>query len=353
MGNKNNNRKKKRQQEKKKNKTINKQLVDEKKKNSKKEFKMLLLGTGDSGKSTFVKQMQILYKGGFNTKIVHLYKNIIRINLKQHMKSLLKASTDLGIPLPKESVKIQKKFLELIKLDAVVWNDTIIDMIKKLWNEPQIKECYKSRHLFQLPDSSALFFEKIDEIAKEDYEPTQEDILNCRIPTTGVKELTFTVKNYIWNLVDVGGQRSERRKWIHHFADVDILIFVIALDSYSQKLFEEHSVNRMTECISVFEQTVNNEFFKKKRLVILLNKIDLFKEKLKKVKIKEAFPDYEGENDFEHTSEYFKNKFLDIVNHKKRSVSTHLTCGTDTIMIEKIFDDIRISIMEKFITTYL
>ncbi|KAJ6245568.1 guanine nucleotide-binding protein g(o) subunit alpha [Anaeramoeba flamelloides] len=352
MGNKNNKKKKKRQQEKKKNKNINKQLVDEKK-NEKNEFKMLLLGTGDSGKSTFVKQMQILYKGGFNTKIVDLYRNIIRINLKQHMKILLKASADLKIQLPKESVIIQNKFLDLIKNSPVMWNDKIIEMIKQLWEQPQIKECYKSRHHFQLPDSSAYFFDKIDEIAKEDYQPTRDDILNCRIPTTGVKELSFNVKNYIWNLVDVGGQRSERRKWIHHFEDVDILIFVIALDSYSQKLFEEHSVNRMTECLSVFEQTVNNEFFKKKRLVILLNKIDLFKEKLKKVKIKEAFPDYEGENDFEHTSEYFKNKFLDIVNQKKRSVSTHLTCGTDTVMIEKIFDDIRVSIMEKFISSYI
>ena len=39
-------------------------------------------------------------------------------------------------------------------------------------------------------------------------------------------------------MVDVGGQRSERRKWIHCFENVTSIIFLVALSEYDQILFE-------------------------------------------------------------------------------------------------------------------
>lgn len=47
-----------------------------------------------------------------------------------------------------------------------------------------------------------------------------------------------------FSVVDVGGQRSERRKWIHCFDDVKAIIFVVALSGYNQVLFEDTRVNR-------------------------------------------------------------------------------------------------------------
>lgn len=49
-------------------------------------------------------------------------------------------------------------------------------------------------------------------------------------------------------MVDVGGQRSERRKWIHCFENVTSIIFLVALSEYDQILFE--SENEV--CIIVF-----------------------------------------------------------------------------------------------------
>ncbi|KAJ6243459.1 guanine nucleotide-binding protein g(o) subunit alpha [Anaeramoeba flamelloides] len=313
------------------------------------ELKLLLLGTGDSGKSTFVKQMQILYKNGFSEKELSLYLHVIRLNTKNHMKVLLKASHDMDLELSEESQEIKKKFLTRIRKDPVQWNKEIIKEIKQLWEDPKIKEAFEQKHLFQIPSSAGVFLDKIDEIAKDSYKPTETDILNCRIPTTGVKELIFEVNNFHWKLVDVGGQRSERRKWIHHFDDVDILIFVIALDGYAQKLFEDHTVNRMIECFSVFEQTVNNQYFKSKDLVLLLNKIDLFKKNLKIVPLNKAFPDYEGENKYKPASKYFSKKFNQIVKKKNRKVTHHFTCGVNTEMIKVAFQDIKGTIVKKFV----
>ena len=46
-------------------------------------------------------------------------------------------------------------------------------------------------------------------------------------------------------MFDVGGQRSQRKKWIHCFDDVDCVLFVVALSEYDQVLSEDSSVNRM------------------------------------------------------------------------------------------------------------
>ena len=49
-----------------------------------------------------------------------------------------------------------------------------------------------------------------------------------------------------FRMVDVGGQRSERRKWIHCFENVTSIIFLVALSEYDQILFEADSEVRNT-----------------------------------------------------------------------------------------------------------
>lgn len=60
------------------------------------------------------------------------------------------------------------------------------------------------------------------------------------------------------NLVDVGGQRSERNKWIHSFESVTSIIFCVALSEYDQMLLEDKSQNRMAESLVLFESVVNS-----------------------------------------------------------------------------------------------
>ena len=44
-----------------------------------------------------------------------------------------------------------------------------------------------------------------------------------------------------FSMFDVGGQRSERKKWIHCFENVTSIIFCVALSEYDQVLLEESS----------------------------------------------------------------------------------------------------------------
>lgn len=46
-------------------------------------------------------------------------------------------------------------------------------------------------------------------------------------------------------MFDVGGQRSERKKWIHCFENVTSIIFCVALSEYDQTLLEESNQVRL------------------------------------------------------------------------------------------------------------
>ena len=58
-------------------------------------------------------------------------------------------------------------------------------------------------------------------------------------------------------MVDVGGQRSERRKWIHCFENVTSIIFLVALSEYDQILFE--SDNEVINIIEAYRPSRNSE----------------------------------------------------------------------------------------------
>ena len=110
-------------------------------------------------------------------------------------------------------------------------------------------------------------------------------------------------------MVDVGGQRSERKKWIHCFDDSTAVIFVASLSDYDMVLTEDRSMNRMRESIRVFGQICNNRFFQTTAMILFLNKSDLLAIKLKKEEspITICFPYYQGNPfNYEETTNYIK-----------------------------------------------
>lgn len=63
-------------------------------------------------------------------------------------------------------------------------------------------------------------------------------------------------------MFDVGGQRSERRKWIQCFDDVRALLFVVAISEYDMTLIEDCDRNRLRESLQLFDSVCSNVLFR-------------------------------------------------------------------------------------------
>lgn len=89
-------------------------------------------------------------------------------------------------------------------------------------------------------DQGALsFFHDLERLFSPTYVPTDQDILRSRLKTTGITETVFDLGTLTYRMFDVGGQRSERKKWIHCFENVTALLFLVAISGYDQCLVED------------------------------------------------------------------------------------------------------------------
>ena len=92
------------------------------------------------------------------------------------------------------------------------FDEELSDALETLWKDPAIEEAFMHKDERNIPDHMDFFFDKINELSKNDYIPTDEDIMKARIRTIGVSTVTLNVNNTLLKIYDVGGQKNERFK---------------------------------------------------------------------------------------------------------------------------------------------
>mmetsp|Transcript_767 Transcript_767/g.748 ORF Transcript_767/g.748 Transcript_767/m.748 type:complete len:441 (+) Transcript_767:264-1586(+) len=356
---------------------------------SEKEVKVLLLGSGESGKSTIVKQMKILHQNGYTTEELYEYKPFVYKNVLECIKSVINAIIDLEPDLihkENEAGEIEmignntvgsdnqedrvqqyngaskegnrKHVLDYDMLNEVLdyeininvdenFNPDIADKIIRIYKTPEVQKFIKYQQgKFYLIDSTNYFLNDLERIAKVGYCPSVDDILRTRKKTSGIFDFKFQMSGGLnIHMFDVGGQRSERKKWIHCFDNVTSIIFCVALSEYDQVLLEENSQNRLEESLILFDSVVNSRWFARTSIVLFLNKIDVFAEKLPYSPLENHFPDYTGGNNINKAAKYILWRF-NQVNRSGLSIYPHVTQATDTSNIQLVFAAIKETILE-------
>lgn len=323
-------------------KTIDKSLVSERNQDAR-VVKILLLGAGESGKSTIFKQLKILHNDGFTKQDRQNYAVIIRKNLVESTRILVDGLKSMNMTIPDEL----KGDIDALKEmeEGAPQMPSQARVIKTLWECEPIQAVYKQRNRLQLADNAAHYLDMVEKIADPQYEPTDQDIVNSRVRSSGIVEMLFAQNNIDFRLVDVGGQRSERRKWIHCFDNVQAVLFVAAISEYDQTLWEDPTANRMTEALALFEQICNSRFFQQTSMILFLNKRDIFEQKIKETDLSTCFPDYKGGNDYNKAVEFVEEQFQAVNKQSDKVIYTHVTCATDTGNVRFVFEAARDVIM--------
>ncbi|KAJ6698258.1 GTP-BINDING PROTEIN ALPHA SUBUNIT [Salix purpurea] len=326
--------------------------------------KLLLLGAGDSGKSTIFKQIKLLFQSGFDEAELKSYIPVIHANVYQTIKILHDGSKELAqnetdsmkYVISNENKDIGKKLSEIGGfLDHPPLTKELAQEIETLWRDAAVQETYACGNKLQVPDCTPYFMDNLQRLSDPNYIPTKDDVLYARVRTTGVVEIQFSPvgenkkSGEVYRLFDVGGQRNERRKWIHLFEGVTAVIFCAAISEYDQTLFEDENKNRMIETKELFEWVLKQPCFEKTSFMLFLNKFDIFEKKVLKAPLNvcEWFKDYQpvsaGKQEIEHAYEFVKKKFEELYfqsttpDHVDRVFKIYRTTALDQKLVKKTF----------------
>ncbi|CAK9115605.1 Guanine nucleotide-binding protein alpha-17 subunit (Odorant response abnormal protein 3) [Durusdinium trenchii] len=317
-------------------------------------LRLLLLGAGDSGKSTIFKQMRILYGEGYGEEKRVGFRLAVHNNLISGAQSIVSAANSglAGSPLTGEAKRHGDLVMQAEENEELT--EELAHAIAALWRDDNFQQTWEERSKYQVLDGWEDFATQCQDYPKwggPDWIPSVADAIRARVRTSGIVEEKFVIDGIDFVLMDVGGQRNERRKWIHCFQGVAAVIFVAAISEYDQVLFEARDKNRLQEAIELFESICNSEWFNNTSIVLFLNKSDLFRYKYceKRIPINVAgiFPDAPDDHDYENGAAWMRRKFLEQNKDPKRTVFAHITCAHDTNNVQVVFDACKESILRQ------
>lgn len=322
--------------------------------------KLLLLGTGEAGKSTFFKQMHINYGGGFSAEARQEYKRVIHQNILTAVQSMLNAMNVLRISFDKIENALMANSILITNVEAVInLDETTLSAIKCLWADTGVQQCYERRREYQIIDSAKYFLDMLDCVTQSDYVPSDDHILRSRVVTTGIVEHVFDTqqnkpkrnnnKRPLLRVIDVGGQRSERRKWLQCFDDVTAVIFLTSLSEYDQTLGEAKGLSRMEESKSLFRAILSTSYFRDSSIILFLNKQDILEEKIMTSHLVDYYPEYEGPKQNADKAKSFIRQMFETLVDKDRIIYTHYTCATDTKNFRIVFLAVQDTIMSRYL----
>ncbi|KAG0129296.1 guanine nucleotide binding protein, alpha subunit [Tuber indicum] len=325
-------------------------LIRQDEKRMAKEVKLLLLGAGESGKSTILKQMKLIHASGFSKNDRDDYRVIIFSNLLNSFKIILEAMESYDLTFQNDG---NEAHVELVIMERELGRQEPFPKeyqraFESLWADGGVQTAVHRGNEFALHDNLNYFFESLDRLFVPNYIPTDQDILHSRLKTTGISETLFDLGALTYRMFDVGGQRSERKKWIHCFENVTALLFLVAISGYDQCLVEDKDANQMQEALMLFESICNSQWFVQTSIILFLNKIDLFKKKLPNSPVRKYFPDYTGDpQSYKHASMYFEESFKRLNRSSSKDIYVHFTNATDTNLLKITMSSVQDMILQK------
>ncbi|XP_071770549.1 guanine nucleotide-binding protein subunit alpha-12a [Centroberyx gerrardi] len=316
--------------------------------------KILLLGAGESGKSTFLKQMRIINGKEFDQKALLDFRDTIYENVIKGMRVLVDARDKLGISW--QSCENEKQGMLVMSWEGRVGASGVepsefqlyVMALGALWADTGIQQAYARRSEFQLSESVKYFLDNLDRIGQLNYIPSRQDILFARKATKGIVEHDFIIKKIPFKMVDVGGQRSQRQKWFQCFDGITSILFMVSSSEYDQVLMEDRRTNRLVESMNIFETIVNNKLFLNVSIILFLNKTDLLVEKIRTADIRKNFPEFRGDpRRLEDVQAFLVQSFSRKRRNRGKPLFHHFTTAVDTENIRFVFHAVKDTILQE------
>jgi len=322
-----------------------------------KETRLLVIGPGQSGKSTFCKQLKILHLSGFSENEKQNFKAVIHTNIIDATLDLIAAAHNNSLSFADSNTdtiarklyddfrvqnNVHSEVIELANMHVKTYqvDKALAANIKSIWQDANTNSIIESTKP-PLGEGIPSYVERIDQIISHDYVPDNDDILYARLRTTAVSETLFHHGGVHFRVIDVGGQKGERSKWLPLFSDVTAIIFCVAASDYDLVLEEDGVTNRMVDSLNLFKQIARDKNLRDRPILLFLNKKDVFEKKILEVDLGQYFPEYKGGKNYSKGIDFLEGLFRKEAGPRKGEIFVHVTQATDTRNIEVVWQAVK------------
>eukprot|EP00455_Lapot_gusevi_P020410 TRINITY_DN2166_c0_g1_i3.p1 TRINITY_DN2166_c0_g1~~TRINITY_DN2166_c0_g1_i3.p1 ORF type:complete len:366 (+),score=29.53 TRINITY_DN2166_c0_g1_i3:73-1170(+) len=327
------------QEEKQINDVISRELV-EARNQTRQHYFVSMLGLPNVGKRTFWSQWKNIHNGYTlaerRAAVSAVHRFVIRAMQKLLHRSEVLAQQHDDVILVTDQALHAKHFILQLDHEARI-EGQVGEWLQELWATPGIQATHQieskspSQDSKYQPTESKHFFDGLDVIQRPDYLPNNQDILYALGPTTSIFELPCPRhRGYALTLLLTSPRTTPHSKFLPCFTTPTALIYVVSLSDYDQpSLNLDPPMTLLHEALNDFEAyCYRPSFLLTKTIIVLMNKLDEFKEKLKKVDLRVCFPEYSGSS-VEAACEFIGDAFKRRVRERRLNVYPISVCALE------------------------
>ncbi|KAL8708991.1 MAG: hypothetical protein Q9220_006200 [cf. Caloplaca sp. 1 TL-2023] len=298
--------------------------------------KVVLLGIANSGKSTILKQLHMMQGDQVSQSEQEEARHTIYAQLvsvfRRALGDLMEGQWNEG---PSPTMDFMSECFCHLPAPATdpmhvnVISPITLSVIGQLWRHPQIRWAIESATWPSVPDNVAYILAHLNSIFHLDDLNASHANLLTHVKTVGIyKSVVRKSEAYEFNVIDVGGSRSSRKKWVRCVDGMKYIIFVADLNGYCQRLQEDLDANQMMEALQVFESITS--LHPHTPIFLYLNKADQFETTIVRRPISGYFADYKGGADYWKACRYFARRFIEADQRPPGKLHFFVTDSLDT-----------------------
>lgn len=119
--------------------------------------------------------------------------------------------------------------------------------------------------------------------------------------------MSFQIGTRTWSVIDVGGQKVERKKWIHaRGMEIDALIYFCPIGDYCIPSEEDPDKTKLEESLEIWDEVMNGDGLGGIPVILFFNKKDLLESRLGTHPPKKFIKTYDGKSDYDKVTEFVK-----------------------------------------------
>ena len=197
-------------------------------KDVKPDFRILLLGRTNSGKTTFLKQARKKYSGFTESECLEFKEEIVKVVYKtvaRLVEEMKETKSQCDVDLEGDNIREIVKESEASIPTSLPNNH--FETIKQFWRSPNVKKCYENTE----NNNGDYFLNNITRIANENYIPTVQDIMRVNSSSQAVDTQLLKIHGIKFEVTDTPAANS---KLLTQLTDkkYDFIVYFISLSQF-------------------------------------------------------------------------------------------------------------------------